>query len=409
MGEAAAQSLLKPLNIDIQYSTPVILFLNGEYFGIRNIRDRFDDWYLELTYGGKKEDVTILTGNGYYQDGDESGGTHYINLFNFVTKKDMSNSEFYKYVGTQMDIENFVDYYASQIYFGNTDWPQNNILYWRYNYPYNPNAPYGRDGRWRWMIYDVDFGFAASVGTNSPEVNTIQRLTGENWKFGSMFTSLLKNQTFKNYFINRSLDLLNTVLDGDNAASQVQDFIDLYAPEMTEHIQRYGYPTSYTSWEFYVNRMLQFAQNRPTYLREHLQDYFELSDQTYNLSVFSNEDQGTILVNSISVGQTLETIDNPWQGIYFSDVPVTLKAQPKSGFRFVGWYNQFHELLSNQLTYQTTSDTDIYVEARYEVGNQPSEPIPITQEGILFIVSLSAMGTILAIVYLIERKKAKMI
>jgi hypothetical protein len=282
-------------------------------------------------------------------------------------------------------------------------------LYWRYNYPYNPNAPYGRDGRWRWMIYDVDFGFAASVGTNSPEVNTIQRLTGENWKFGSMFTSLLENPTFKNYFINRSLDLLNTVLDGDNAASQVQDFIDLYAPEMPEHIQRYGYPTSYTSWEFYVNRMLQFAQNRPTYLREHLQDYFELSDQTYNLSVFSNEDQGTILVNSISVGQTLETIDNPWQGIYFSDVPVTLKAQPKSGFRFVGWYNQFHELLSNQLTYQTTSDTDIYVEARYEVGNQPSEPIPITQEGILFIVSLSAMGTILAIVYLIERKKAKMI
>ena len=47
MGEAFAQSLLKPLDLDIQYSTPIILFINGEYFGIRNIRDRFDTDYLK--------------------------------------------------------------------------------------------------------------------------------------------------------------------------------------------------------------------------------------------------------------------------------------------------------------------------------------------------------------------------
>ncbi|MDO9629383.1 MAG: CotH kinase family protein, partial [Acholeplasmataceae bacterium] len=197
MGEAAAQSLLKPLDLDMQYSQPVILFINGEYFGIRNIRDRIDRYYLSTHYGMDPDDVTLLVGNGYYEDGNPRGAAHYQAIYQFITLKDMTSAKNYKHVQTKIDVDNLIDYYIAELYFGNVDWPQNNVLYWRKNVNFNPNAPYGHDGRWRWVVYDVDASFGASWGGYYPEIESFERLTGDSWKTGKLITSLLKNDEFK--------------------------------------------------------------------------------------------------------------------------------------------------------------------------------------------------------------------
>ncbi|MDX9692297.1 MAG: CotH kinase family protein, partial [Acholeplasmataceae bacterium] len=210
MGEATAQGLLKDMDLEMQYSTPVILFMNGEYFGIRNIRDRLDDWYLSIKYDIPRSDVTILTGHGSVADGNPAGQKHYLDMYRFIIRNNMATSRNYDYIKTQMDVDNFIDYYAAQLYFANVDWPQNNIEYWRYNTTFSSQLTDGVDGRWRWMVYDVDAGFGASWGGYYPEYNSFERMTGDSWKTGQMFTMLLKNTSFKNQFINRMMDLLNS-------------------------------------------------------------------------------------------------------------------------------------------------------------------------------------------------------
>ena len=405
MGEAAAQGLLKDMNLDIQYSTPVILFMNGEYFGIRNIRDRFDDWYVQIKYNVPRKDVTILTGHGSLAEGTIVGQRHYLDMYRFITRNDMSTKRNYDQVNTLMDIDNFIDYYAAQLYFANVDWPQNNIEYWRYNTSYSPQKTTGQDGRWRWMVFDVDAGFGASWGGYYPSYNSMERMTGDSWKTGSMFTSLLKNQRFKQQFINRMMDLLNTNFSSDFASHHVQDMINLYAPEMREHIAYYGYPRSYNAWLSYTNRMLEFATERPTFLIEHVKEYFNLGD-TFELSVKSNSEQGFVKVNSLSIGQSID--EAPWQGTYFKDNPIQLTAQPNQGYRLVGWYNESHELLSQKLNYTLNPHEQTYVHAIYEVGTQvyPEDTVDSFNVG-LFIAVSSSLLSILAIAYFIDffRKK----
>ena len=44
---------------------------------------------------------------------------------------DLSRSENWNWIEERVDLENFIDYYCAQIYFANTDWPGNNIKYWK--------------------------------------------------------------------------------------------------------------------------------------------------------------------------------------------------------------------------------------------------------------------------------------
>lgn len=406
MGEAAAQGLLKEMNLDIQYSTPVILFMNGEYFGIRNIRDRLDDWYVQIKYDVPRQDVTILSGHGSLSEGTIEGQRHYLDMYRFITRNDMSTKRNYDHVNTLMDVENYIDYYVAQLYFANVDWPQNNIEYWRYNTSYSPQKTVGQDGRWRWMVFDVDAGFGASWGGYYPEYNSMERMTGDSWKTGSMFTSLLKNTQFRHQFINRMMDLLNTHFSSEYAREHVQDMINLYAPEMREHIAYYGYPRSYNTWLSYTNRMLTFANDRPTYLIHHVKDYFDLGN-TFQLSVKSNQEQGFIKVNTLKIGQSMG--DSTWKGTYFKDVPIQLTAMPNTGYRLVGWYNESNELLSQKLNYTLDPNEQTYVHAIYEEGIQvyPEEEVAGFNTGLFITVTTSLISIFAILIYIDFYRKRK--
>lgn len=372
MGEAAAQKILEPLSLDIQYSTPVILFINGEYFGIRNIRDRYDTWYLENVYGIKRNQATILTGHAFVEDGSQIGAANYTSMYSYATTKNMSNMKNYRHIETQMDVDNFIDYYIAQLYFANQDWPQNNILYWKKNVMYQPNAPYGHDGRWRWMVYDVDAGFAASWGGNKPEINTYDQLTGKTWKTGRLFISLLENPEFKSKFAHRVETLLSTVLSSETTLGVVDEMTSAYALEMQEHINRWGYPTNYETWMFYVNRMKKFAEERPSYLREYTQSFLDINNQVL-IRMRHNKDHGNVIVHGHQQTDGDQLIE------VYHDLEILIEAIPFDGYRFKGWYNENNELVSiDQKTLIDPSQT-IELEARFEEGNAWESVIISTQ------------------------------
>lgn len=363
MGEAVAQKILEPLDLDIQYSTPIILFINGEYFGIRNIRDRYDTWYLENLYGIHRNQSTILTGHAYVEDGSSVGAANYMSMYRYATTKNMRVMSNYRHIETQMDVDNFIDYYIAQLYFANKDWPQNNILYWKKNVMYQPNAPYGHDGRWRWMVYDVDAGFAASWGGNTPDVNSYDVLTGETWKTGRLFISLLNNPEFRSKFAYRLQTLLDTVLSSESTSMIIDEMEAMYALEMQEHIHRWGYPTTYETWEFYVDRMKAFAIERPSYFLEFTEEFLGLSDSV-NIRVKHNPEQGAVTVHDHLQSDGDITFDA------YLNLEFLLQATSSQGFRFMGWYDQDDRLISSNHQILVEPELGLELEARFEVGNE---------------------------------------
>lgn len=399
MGEAFAQSLLKPLDLDIQYSAPIILFINGEYFGIRNIRDRFDTDYLETHYGVDENLSTILTGHAYMEDGSRRGQIHYQQLYNYVTLKNISSLKDYQKIERWMDIDNFIDYMIAELYMGNVDWPQNNIFYWRKNTSYNPNAPYGHDGRWRWMINDLDASFGISWGTVKPDVDPFSRLTGESWKTGKLFTNLLENDVFKAKFIYRLIELTQTIFDEDLVVSKLDLMTSLYAPEMNEHIARFGYPATYDTWVIYTNRMRDFALERNAYLISYLEGFLSLSEK-HEIDITYEPSEGYVKVNNI------DETSGHFEGLFYNDIQVQMEAVPKDGYYFDGWYNQ-NLLLSTEEKIYISPELSLDLEARYLIGNKPLDSSQIPYVALSIITSVITLSHIAYATFLFKQKKLK--
>ncbi len=360
-GEAAAHQVLQPLTLDIQQSSPIILFINGEYFGIRNIRERLDHHYLNRHYGLDPNDVTLLVGQGYLDYGQAIGSAQYMAMYHFITTKDMKNQALYRQASEQMDMDNFIDYNIAQLYFANMDWPQNNVLYWKKNVRYSPNAPYGHDGRWRWMIFDLDAGFGASWGGNRPELNSFERLTGDSWKTGQLFISLLENPEFKAKFIYRLLALSNTVFHPNRTTQIIRDMKLEYLPEIEDHIARWGFPSSYNTWDHYVTRMLTFATMRNEYFIEHMEAFFALSDQVM-MRFESNPSHGTLVINGQKIASK-EDLD------LYSTLPIWIEAAPQKGYHLHHFINQDGTILSNQSAFLLEPNEGMHVIAIYALGD----------------------------------------
>ncbi len=397
MGDAVAQSILKPLTLDIQYSTPIILFMNGEYFGIRNIRDRLDQYYLSTHYQLDPNDVTILTGHAFIDEGSVIDQAHYQRMYTYASTKDLSIQKNYEKMATWMDMDNYIDYMIAELYFGNVDWPQNNISYWRKSGGFHPDAPYGHDGRWRWMIQDLDASFGASWGTTQADQNPFERMTGDSWKTGKLFVELLENDQFRAAFIYRLNELLLSIYDEQRTSSMVEEMIDLYEPEMSTHIARFGYPTSIDTWKFYSERMVDFALERPNYLQTYMESWLEL-DQTHEINVMYNQEQGTIRMGNRVDSDGMASFDA------YEGIPLTITAEAKEGYYFEGWYLE-DMLLSRESTIYIPPYDSLNITASFQLGEAPDINDPTPYLGWVITSSLMTLGLVSTLFYLIKTHK----
>lgn len=127
--DAYMQALVKEnTKLDIQYSRPVIVFINGEYWGIHNVRDRLDDRYLQSHYQLDEERVCILEGNAELDTGEPACRTSYVEMISFIESRNMADPDNFAQASLMMDMDNYIDYLTLQIYTRNTDWPGNILL-----------------------------------------------------------------------------------------------------------------------------------------------------------------------------------------------------------------------------------------------------------------------------------------
>ncbi len=364
------QYLAKDLHVEIQYYRPAILFLNGEYWGIHNIRDRYDQHYIYSHYGLQEHEMTVLENNSVLAYGNPQGITHYNSMRSFVENNNMASATNYQYVQTLMDTESFIDAQITNIFIMNTDWPGNNVNFFRRLIDYTPDAPPGMDGRWRWHILDTDFGFGLDlhyvVGVNEgPAHNTLALATqaGSNsWPNYDWSTMLLRrllhNNQFQNDFINRFADLMNTTFKEEKVTAIIDSIETLLHPEMEEHIHRWQRPDNLQQWVDNVQRMRNFGQDRPAYVRAHIQNEFDING-TYNIHLTVNDNQmGHIRLNTIE-----PSLEQGWQGIYFNGIPIELEAIPRPGYQFSHWSGTQQ---SNQKNWEITLSSDANFTAHFE-------------------------------------------
>ncbi len=381
--DATAQSLVSHLNFDTQAYRPVVVFINGEYWGIHNIRERFDRHYLHRKYGVDENELDLLTNRNEVVEGSDE---HYLDFLDYITGHDLSDPAYFEQVGQKMDIDNFLDYYSAQAYFGNNDWPQNNILYWRARLSFNPNAPEGMDGRWRWMMYDVDrsLGYYTQADFDMIEWMTLPENPRVEHEWPNLLLrNLLDNDNFRYAFINRMADQLNSAFTTERVIHFIDSLRAPIEPVIEEHIHRWINHGSVEKWEHQdVEAMYTYAQERPGYLREHIMNHFEIED-TVTLSVsVSDPLAGNVQVNSLDLSKApggIHSGNSVWDGTYFSHIPVRLSVRAEEGYRFSHWESdQDIPDLVNPSTPEAelSLSADVHLTAHFVPDDEP-EPLQV--------------------------------
>ena len=338
--DAAAHELVRHFNMDTQAYRPAVVYINGEYWGIKNLRERYDHHYLERVYGINPDNIDLLTGRWEATEGDNQ---NYAQMLTFLQNNNLGNNARYQDAARMIDIDNFLDYYSAQIYFANTDWPHNNIDFWRVRTSYNPDAPAGHDGRWRWLFYDIDFTFGLS-GDETIDMldwvtNRFNHRHNTEWP-NLILRNLLDNEGFKHNLINRMADHLNTAFIPDRVSGVLDRMKAVIEPEIPRHGQRWYYPRNVSNWEEFMEPMYRFAADRPGYLRQNIVEHFNLGGMAEITVDVNSTGRGNVQVNTITISPETPGVSSnayPWSGVYFEDVPVQLKPVAAGDFQFTHW------------------------------------------------------------------------
>ena len=318
--DAFMTTLVEDWDLEKQDHRAAQVYINGVYWGIYNIREKLNRYFLASHCEVDKDSVDIME---HRQNRKRGSTKHYKAMLRYIEKNDLSVPEHYDYVGTQMEIQNFMDYKIAQIFFDNED-AGGNIKFWR---------PQTEDGRWRWILYDTDWGFGLhdNDAYKNKSIAFHTATNGKPWPnppwSTTILRNLLENEGFKNQFVNRFCDHLNESFDSEKVLSLLDEFINRYRPEMDRHWKRWGKREKY--WQRELDVMKKFGELRPEYIKKELQSIFEVGEEVaVSIDI---EKGGTLKINDHLEYYGKKDLS------YFQAVPIKIEAIPHFGFEFSHW------------------------------------------------------------------------
>lgn len=315
------------MDIDFQAYQPAVVYMNGAYWGILNIREKIDANYPHLNYNEPPDKIDFVE---YFSEPLLIAGDfdHYNNLTQYLSNNNIQNNEQYRYISSQIDINEFINYQISELYFCNTDWPGNNVKMWR---------PKSNNGRWRWIISDVETGFNL-IEETGPEQNNFARILSpvETDAWNSpwstlLFRKLIDNPTFKQKFCQTFALIVSTTFDSTRVVNQIDSTQKMLMPEFPSHINQWFQPPSMEAWDQNVEVLRNFARKRPLFCIEYLKEHFALPSTSPVSFIVKNSNQGTIVVNDVALPSDTSNVT------LFNKIPFSIKAIPATGFQFAGW------------------------------------------------------------------------
>lgn len=284
--DPAATRVANNMGLDNLGYSPCVVFLNGEYWGMHEIRERFDENYIDSHYrleSDKDASGAEISENLYRIDnsfGSEEDTQNLSDMMYFVIYNDMTDPENFAKAETVFDLDNFIDYYCFNVFFENNDWPINNVKMWRNTNPDNPV-----DTKWRWLVTDLDGSFesyrnnamlffgndVSKFWDNSLGGTLGFRLDETPGAIAFMMRSLMKNEAFAAKFEARYRECLNTYFSEGNVSAYLDKIYASIIHLRSEHINRYPYTWSNDN----IYPLLQYTKTRPYDALTELDEYFK--------------------------------------------------------------------------------------------------------------------------------------
>ena len=309
-------SQVADLRLDERTHEPCILYLNGEYWGVYDYREKVDDIDFTDYYYDQDDgyvDFIKTWGGTWIEYGTDTG---WVNIRNFILNNDMSIQANYDHAKKYLNVGSLIDYYLLNVYTVNADWLNWNTAWWR-----------GRDlngdkKKWRYALWDFDNTFdhgANYTGIPNTDPNADPCDTEGMGNVGGqghvpILNALFDSEEFTADYINRWADLGNTYFSCDFMVSHLDSLINMIEPEMPRQINTWG--GTYADWQNNVDDLRNFILDRCTEINAGIVDCYDVTGP-FTVTVII-DGIGEVQLSDIDINE----LNSGWFGEYFGDINI---------------------------------------------------------------------------------------
>lgn len=322
---------------DAQAVRPAAVYLNGEYYGYAWLHEAYCEDYLEMMYGGSKENFRIVGSKELEVESDNEEDEKAVADWQHVidiAEKDLTMDLYFSEFCDLVDIDDLMMYYAMQVYIDNKDWPGNNFKVWRYYPAKDEKVTSGYlDGRWRFLYFDAEFAWGL-YGNGYSDDTLYEVISGDHMQGAShILAGLLKRKDMREKFANTLSELEAGVFE----PKHVNETLDRLIAESDKE-QIYALENGYVSewankWSFEDSRqqIRDFANYRSVIMDNSLREMFGYGKGKYTVEfrapTGADIKAGCMLVES---GKSASVQ-------YFSECSSYLTALPYDGYSVDHW------------------------------------------------------------------------
>lgn len=324
--DAFAQTLAEKYQLDMDFRRwmPALMFVNGNYWGLYDMRERVDGDFFEYYYGKNRDKCDHLSYWGGLQVrlGSDTG---WVNLYNFIMANNMAVQSNYDHVKEFLNTKSFIQYFIFNTYLVNHDWLNWNTMWWR-------GRGNSNNIKWRYVLWDED----AITGLQNPNYTGLSTTSFEfdpcepvdlfnnnsNIKHTDMLKRLLNNAEFTQQYRGEWINMLNGCFECTHLLNHFDSVVAIINPEMTRQATNWG--GTYANWQANVASMRSFLQSRCAVIAQKLDSCMQLNPQPLKLNVFP-ANSGTIAMDG--------SLKSPyvWSQIIEADSIYELSATPTAG------------------------------------------------------------------------------
>jgi len=324
------------MSLDERKSARCVVFANGQYWGVYSIREKPNDHdFTKFYYDQDKYNLyfLMLWGNTWAEYGGQAAFNDWNALYSYIMTHNMAIPSNYAYVESQYDPTSLADYMLLNSFVVCSDWLNWNVGWWKGT---NPN---GGHKRWGYMLWDEDATFGHYINyTGIPAQNPYvtpcfqDDISGSSDPQGhvKVLNRLLQNPGFRQYYISRYADLLNTAFNPSNMIPLFDSLVDLIEPEMQRHCTRWG--GNFSEWNENVQKIRDFVTIRYGVVSTGLNECYSLNGPYPLVVTMDPPAAGEVKVNSLTLNNL------PWTGNYYGGIETKLSAiETNQQFKFDHW------------------------------------------------------------------------
>lgn len=254
-------------DVDVQSYKTVVLYINGEYYGLYNIREKVNKDFIANHYNVDPDKLNMIQGANELKYGTRD---FYNKVLNFVLSHDMTNEENYEKVKEMLDVTNYIDFFIGELYTTNNDIV--NIRY--FSHPDIDN------GKMKMIFFDLDYAFI-----NYAHDYYYFLINPEGMQEGfnidnRILIELFKNKQFKLDFLKRLSYNLNNTWKEENVINRFNEIYENIYPEIERNQKRWG--LSVNTFIEETNKLKNYIEKRNKYLLRYTKRFFDLSDSEYD-------------------------------------------------------------------------------------------------------------------------------